>query len=90
MGTNSSIVKIQIMAFEFFKNYISSSNLSPEEIMKKGTKFSNYLVNKKRLCFFGKSPEEVEGAEKLDEIEKELNEFIKEAIIIATEPAKRK
>jgi|GEM_PF-4218504 len=88
--TDSSIVKIQLIAFEMFKNYINSANLSPEEIIEKGNKFSNWIVNRKRLCFFGSSPEEVEGIEKLDNLEIELNKFIKEAIIRQTDQLKRK
>lgn len=78
---NSNVASIQLKMLDYFKKYICITDLSPEDIIKKSSIFTTWIINKDRLCFFEKTPSEIENINKLDEIELKLNEFIKERLI---------
>lgn len=78
---NNNVASIQLKMLDYFKKYISITDLSPEDIIKKSSIFTTWIINKDRLCFFEKTPSEIVNINKLDEIELKLNEFIKERLI---------
>ena len=87
---NSNVASIQLKMFEYFKNYINTKDLSPEDIVIKSNSFSNWIVDSKTICYFDKVKEEIDGIEKLDRIKPELEKIVKSEILKQNNQPKRK
>lgn len=87
---NNNVAAIQLKMFDYFKNYINNTDLSPEEIVKKSNNFSNWIVDSKTICYFNKVKDEIDGLEKLDKLKLELEEIVKNKIIMQSNQTKCK